>query len=264
MPFVKTEVARDSFGRDVVVSAPMGGSSKTLVSPNMCDRYSWWWDATSVVDETLTDSGDGLTFNSANAHWIDPTSIVDSHEVDSIQISVTADGSPVTSGFTIDHSAGTITFDASKAGSVVIASYAHGGTPLWEIEPASGKILRILKAEVQLSKDFVFNADILFEILLQVAPDTWVVVGQNRYKNAKDFVGRANKGYTIPAFGELTQDVVVMPFEYPAVIDLEYVYHDNQVTTETPAMKLRVRLSDEVEMGGEFGCVALYCVSEAG
>ena len=259
MPIIKDAELHDPFGRHIVTVAPMGGSAKTFVSPNMCDKTGWWWDSTDVVDEVMSDSGDGLTFNSVNTYWVDKAGIVDSHEIVGKDVVVKVDDVVVETGFSVDHVTGTVTFDADTSASVVKASYAAAGTPTWELIPAEGKVLRIIMAEVQISKNFVFNTAIYFEILVQAgAEGNWVTAGTNLYKNAKDLIGRANRGYIVPAFGELEQDVVVMPFEYPAVIDLTY-------TREgfiSPAMKIRVGLVDAVEMGGEWGTVALYCLSE--
>ena len=254
---IQSASVHDTFGHDIVAVAPLGGSMKTFVSPNMCDRTTWYPDSTDVIDEVLTDSGDGLTFDAVNDAWINKANIVDSHEITGKDVTVKVDDVEQTSGFTVNHSAGTVTFDASQSGNVVKASYSHGGSPGWEVVPSEGKILRVVMSEVQISKNFVFNADILFKVMMQTSADTWVSAGTNRYKNAKDLIARANRGYTIPAFGELTQDVVVMPFEYPAVIDLTYT----KTGLVSPALKIELGLSADIEMGGEFGCVAIYCMS---
>lgn len=44
-----------------------------VVSHNFCDPCTWYGDSVGVVDEVLTNSGDGLTFNSSKVNWIDMT-----------------------------------------------------------------------------------------------------------------------------------------------------------------------------------------------
>lgn len=56
----------------------------------------------------MVDSGDGLTFESGYPDWINDTG--------SYEIEIRVNGTPVTTGFTIDYPAGTVTFSADHTG----------------------------------------------------------------------------------------------------------------------------------------------------
>ena len=215
----------------------------SLVTPDLGDRTTWYQKSVQVSDETLTDSGDGLTFTSAHPHWINIYSLKVTYTHKQIPkrdgtfgkhadwaITIKVDGSTVTTGFTINYPAGTVTFNSSKSGSTITATYWHNDGVThpseWLLVPGTGKKLVVEHAELQFSSGMAVNDTIRFEIWAGANLATYgsfpdylfeAGYGQMRadYRDANDLINTANLGQgEIPKFGSLTKNVTVIPFNY--------------------------------------------------
>jgi len=254
----------DSFGYPQMSPVPLESSQCTLVSVDFTEKTSWWYDSADVEDEILDDSGDGLTFNGNFPFWINKDKIVDDHLLtvsdyppNGKDVIVKVNDVVQTSGFTVNHTAGTVTFDDSQSGNTVKASYSYAQSSKWEIIPAEGKILRIRLVEVQCTSDLIMNGRTYFDVMVNHPTYGWVVGASNQYKNIRDMIGRSNKGYHIPVCDGLTNEIIVFPWDYPAVIDLYYELSPYN----TPAMKLQMRTEGDCIHTGEWGVVTAYCLS---
>lgn len=226
-----------------IFTGPADSKGISLVTPDLSDRTTWYQKSVQVSNETLTDSGDGLTFNSANAHWINiySSKLTYTHKQipkrDGVfgkhadwAITIKVDNVTVTTGFTINYSAGTVTFDSSKAGSTVTATYWHNNGVThpseWILVPPTGKRFTVEHTELQFSSGAAISDTIRFEIWAGANLATYgsfpdylfeAGYGQMRadYRNANDIINAANLGQgAIPKFGSLTKDVIVIPFNY--------------------------------------------------
>ena len=233
-----------------IFTGPSATRSVSLVSHDLSDRTTWYQKSVQVVDEVLTDSGDGLTFTSINTDWIniDNARLTYTHKQilkrdgsfgkhADWRTVVKVDDVVQTTGYTQNFATGAITFGASKAGSTIKCTYWHNNgvsnPSEWLLAPPSGKKMLVQHVELQFSVDIVINNTVRFEIWAGASLGTYGTFasalweagyGQFRadYRNARDLINAANQGQgTIPAIGELTQDVVVMPFNYVQALTLD-------------------------------------------
>lgn len=225
-----------------IYTGKAGSKSVSLVTPDFSDRTTWYQKSVQVVSETLTDSGNGLTFTSAHPHWINiyHGKLTYTHK----QIpkrdgtygkhanwaaSITVNGSAA-SNFTIDYALGTVTFGSSQTGNTVVATYWHNDgiahPSEWLLTPPAGKKYLVEHMEMQASVGVVLADTLRFEIWAGSSLATYGTFpdylfeagyGQMRadYRNANDFINAANLGQgTVAKFGSLTKEVIVLPFNY--------------------------------------------------
>jgi len=216
----------------------------TLVSHCFGDKTTWFQKSLQVTDEVLTDSGDGLTFDSANLDWIDINSkrlIYARDEVPDRDGTLRAhsywgtivkiDDVVQTSGFTIDFALGKITFTSDQTGNTIKASYSHinGVTDASEfiICPMPNKNLIVEHLEVNFSKSTVWAAgNMRFQTWAGGTDisdygdfnDTlYLTYGKKSidYQDFRGMISRGNKGKgEIPTLDGMTGPAIVFPFEY--------------------------------------------------
>lgn len=236
------------------------GSSSTKVSHDWCNKSTWYQNSTEVTGETMTDSGNQLTFNSTNAYWIDLEhgKVYNEYNIaDKKQPKVYIDDVETTTGFSINYEVGSVTFDNAQTGTIK-CDYWYGSNSLFTLAPDPGKIMIIEHAELQFSKNIQINTPINFEIWVyhpdQVTyPGVKVPYQVIKYKSMKDIINAANLGQGfIPACGELTQDILVFPFNYATVKPFR----------SSIGAELRVTADDNSMLGGEWGTATFYILSE--
>ena len=77
---------------------------------------------------------------------------------------------------------------------------------------------------------------------------------RKRYKNIKDILNSANLGQgVIPAIDNFTNDILVFPFNYVTT----------QSLLSSQGAELRVSLSDDTALTGEWATATFYIMSEA-
>jgi len=275
--------------QNVVQIAGRKGSDLIAATHNFADSTTWFQASTRTTD-TLTDSGDGLTFNGHHPNWIDLTHGKYLYErnlvADAIAaggngwaVSVTVDGVPktqrapfATSGgdFTVDYAAGTITFAAAQTG-VVVAEYSYAGSSQWELVPDTGKELEIIDSELQFSLDAQLQSAIVYEIVGPVEvfaptlavssggplPDgTLIRLGGKDYDTIDQLIDDARGAYpqipAMPGPRGFTQPRIGFPFWYGTINELY----------SSQGMRLRVRLESDVPVLGERGTGTMYCLSK--
>lgn len=258
---------QNSDGATHVAIEALEGSKKYFVSHDFSDETTWWQGSTRETDDELSDSGDHLTYTSGNANWIntdiisDRADIEDQSDADHLDlddksdrsVAVEVDGSPVTSGFTINHATGSVTFDESQEGSTITATYSYAGPSNYKVKPASGKKLKLSYVEIQTSAGAVMpEGGYVFQCKYQNVG----VVKERKYRDARDIINYGTAGTVIKAFGELTQDVNILPFKYMTcdVIEPHDTYGDMWI-------EIFVQ-DDEVVTSCEIATVTFYCQSE--
>lgn len=204
-------------GVPLTAYAPRDGSEWVVGSHNFCDPCSWFGDSVRVTNETLTDSGDGLTFNSAHVNWIDMVSgrmhnddvwvqiqqMLNPGDPHGYQVVITSDGSPVTmrdpfeaSGgdFEINWDDGTVTFFSSQSGKTIVASYNYATTNTFYVRPMPGKILVIEDAEADISSDVVMSDAIAYSAW-HFNGEEYVCDMEAKYKRSGQIVTEARGCY---------------------------------------------------------------------
>lgn len=275
---------RDGGGIPRAAAEIPDGSKFNVFSVNWCDPTTWYAESTPVSDETLSDSGDGLTFNSANENWIDMTHgkmtaeddltaggdylvTVTVNDVEKTQSSPgTADGD-----YQVNFAGGDVTFNSSQSGNTVKAAYWYATTGTFTVKPLAGKKIKILYVEVQFSRDITLNDTMLFQPFGYAgvfaphlvpsplsATDLVPLAAPNKYKTARDFVNESNGCYPlIPGFGGggwrgLSNEIITLPWRYLTRTELYASY----------GMEIRVSMENNVPHGGELGTATFYCISE--
>lgn len=229
-----------------------GTKGSSIVTHDFSDRTTWYQNAVAVTDEVLSDSGNGLTWNSANANWVNidslklsmrykyvplRTSGFGSHST--YRVVVKVDDAVQSSGYTVNFVTGDIIFDSTQAGSVVKATYYHNDSVTnrseWILKPQAGKVLTLEHAEMQFSKTSIINGYFRMEIwagstLATYDAASWsdgafdAGYGQYRmdYRGFHDFINIGNLGTgTIPVLDGLTSETCIFPFNYIKSIQLK-------------------------------------------
>lgn len=177
-------------GAPVVEVRPPSGSRFLAVSHDFCDPCTWYTRSLSAT-ETLSDSGDGLTFQLASPRTVidlkhgrvtaeddvladDPSYAaivtVDSGVGPVSMAESSADsvegGSP-DGDFQIDYETGSVTFNSSQAGNQVQMTYRYSQPDVAEsscfvIKPPDGYDVTLKKVELEFCKDVVLKGDTVF------------------------------------------------------------------------------------------------------
>lgn len=247
---------KSSKGNRTIQIHPTEGTKKTFFTHNFADPCSWYQQSVLVEDETLTDSGDHTTYEMSHETIIDLqhgrvtgevniTNVSNYYpiiEVDSVEKTEDID-------YTVDYENGEITFSSALSGTeTVIATYYYENGSEFKLTPTSGKYIRIIMSECQFSKNIGINDTTSFRVFVNDQ-----LYKLDNYKNAKDYINSSNQGVgEIPAFGELTNSVLVLPWRYPASVDLK----------SSLAMDLRISLENDLAFTGELAVLALYCIIE--
>lgn len=231
------------------------GDASTIITHNFCDKCSWYQDSVHVTDGSMSTS-DNLVFTSAHEYWIDLNHgrMYGEHAINATGTYtpvIKVDGTTVTTGFTIDYPAGTVTFDTEQTGTVT-ASYYYATTSYYTLRPKSGKILSIKAAEIQFSYDISLTSPFVFEGWIDHPTYGLIPVPGTsiKYKNAKDWMGASNRGDVIPAWGELTKQSIVLPFNYARPKAL--VYSQNTM--------IKIYLENHEPLGSEYATGTFYVV----
>ena len=222
---------------------------------DFCNKTTWWTMSTRVTDEVLTTSDD-LTFSAVNTHFIDTVNGITPRQdllVATHGVVVKVDDVEVTTGFTINHVAGTITFDSSQAGSTIKLTYSYATTSEWKIKADPGKVLNINKSEIQFSMDVQIDTPLKFEVWID-HPIYGVIPAKTvQYNSMRDFVNEANLGQgKIPQVGDLPSDIVVFPFNYIS----------NQPIQSSLDAELVISCVGHTELTGSYGTATFYLMSK--
>jgi len=256
-------------------------------SPNWCDKCTWYETAVKVTEETLTDSGDGLTFTSAQAWWVDLQHGRMTDEDYLIELAGNRKWDPVVTvddvvkeeskydktdkDFLVNYEDGKVVFNSSQAGKTVKATYWYAVSGDWTFAPFAGKKLELVHVELQFSKNMVLNDTMKFQAYgyagafapqlvdnQTIFPTTLVPIGKaSWYKRAADFVNEANGIYPVtPAWGGsgfrgLSQDLLTFPWDYMTRTDLFSAY----------GMCIKVTMETNTPHTGQLGTVTFYAVS---
>jgi hypothetical protein len=258
--------AQNSHGANLIQVVPPEASRLDLITPNWCDKTTWVEQSTEVTGQTLTDSGDGLTFNSADSNWIDIEHglITDENRLDTkYKIAVYDNGVLQTADepfggtqndYSVDYSAGSVTFHNAPTGPVT-ADFWKATTSVWTMAPAAGKVIRLTAVELQFSEDVVMNDTVQFQVYVGGSPYGDPVL----YKRFTDFVNAAEGSFpAIPAMAGAARGTSspIRIFRWP------YMERGTTDLLSSLAMEIRISLLSDGVFGGEFATATFYGVTE--
>jgi len=232
-----------------IYTGPPNSKAVSIVTPDFTDRTSWYQKSVQVVGETLTDSGDGLTFNSVNPWWVNiygkltytykqipkRDGTFGAHKDWAVSVSI--NNVVQTSGYTVDYVNGKVTFSSSQSGATVKATYWHtngvSGFGEWLLAPPAGKKYIVEHVEVQISVNAVVTSPVRMEVwagsnlaTYGSFPDYLFDAGYGQfradYRGMRDLINTANLGQgVLKAVSDMQNDVVVLPFDYVQAFTLD-------------------------------------------
>lgn len=275
-----------------VVPTGREGSETIQSTVNYADKCTWWQSSVRITDETLTDSGNGLTFTSAHPFWIDLEHgrCFDEDELQKeaehlFKVVVKVNGVTQTmrepfettgGDYIVDYETGTITFSSSQTGNTVTASYNYAGDSCFVLKPLPGRTIDVDYVEIDVSVDVVMNDTIRFEVFgwVQVfAPQLWdgydppgplptnylIPIQTTRYKTIRQIkqesIGCSPKMPPLSSGNNRgnNSDWVTLPFRYGAIRRL----------WASKGMELRISLEHNRAFEGDNATATFYCISRA-
>jgi len=287
MPTKVEGINSDNYGNQKISMSPPAGSRVDVLSVDWCDKTTWWPESSRIENETLSDSGDGLTFNSVNPFWICTTRgrITGEDHLNGDYVPVVkANGveqqedEPFggdTHDFSVNYEDGSVTFHEEPA-TPIVATYSKANGSNTVIKPKENKIIRLTKVEVQFSQDIVLTDAITFQAwgyvdvfapeLLTTAdppgpypPGTLIPINNATiYKTMLDYINEAAGSYpVIPAMGGSNRGtsqpihIYRWPYADRASTDLIASY----------GMEIRCGLQNNIPFEGEHAVATFYGIS---
>lgn len=286
---------KQSDGARLVALAPRVGSEVVYTTHNFADKTTWYTESVRVTGETLS-TADNLTYTSAHTCWIDldhgklfdedgireDQAIFNPGDPHGYAVKVYVDGvlktprAPYAAGggdYTVDYSAGTVTFSSSQAGTTVTSDYSYAAGSSWIMQPIPGKTLVVEASRVMVTHDFDMDAGTLYreyrgyvEVFapsLAVSnggaiPDgTRIVLERTNYLTMAQLMAEAHSTVNkLPALGGTqrgtSQDTYGFIFRYGTRKDMP-------VST---GLQIHVGIDTDTEYSGELAIATFYCTSQ--
>jgi len=260
----------------------------TFITPNWCDKTTWYCGSTEVEDEVATDSGDHTTYSLAHQNLIDAyhgkitfEGQLKDDDGSNYRVTVKVNGTTKTErdphlgtggDYEIDYALGKVVFFQALAGNeTVTVTYHYAVKATFIVKPAAGKRLYIGSVEVQFSEDIVMNDTFVFQayglvdvfapqLMPGVPSGTKIPLGDPLvYKTMVDLLNDANSAHpSYPAIGgsnwrALKKPAYIFTWEYAVGLTcLEARY----------GMEIHIDLEHDIPCSGAFGTATLYCTSE--
>lgn len=277
-------------GKKILVVEPRTDVfNPTLITPDWCDKTTWYYESIRVTNEQLVHVQDDQVYSSANPFWIDlrdgkltqsegiwPTyrPVV---RVDNV-VQVLNSTEQQNGNYDYNAETGVVTFNQPLTpGAVVTADYSYGSSSLWKVIPLPGRKLSIRAVEIQFSKDIEITTAAIFAVhgpidvfaphLLQsnggpFPSGTKIPLRVNRYDRMYNFIDEAQHSYPdIPALGGnswrgMSQPMHIFRWPYTGAYGTPTVLDANK------GMELHVSLENNIPYAGTRAIVTLYTRSE--
>lgn len=240
----------------------------TYVTGDLTDKTSWFADSAQRTTYTLSDSGDGLTFTSGDANWIDKSKVTMRGDLGTaLDVKIYVDATLQTTGYTVDYVNGTVTFDSSQSGSTITATYKYAQTSNHLIFPASGKFYRLPKITAQFTKGASFSSGFQFKVWINNSQsgNTDYCVGTVQYVHVRDILARASQIQSCPYFGGGSSEIIQATWDFARDGDgKDFAYKLFPVgTVVNPELREFNKISieminDEVVTGSDFCSATFY------
>lgn len=238
-------------------------NSTSRVTHDYSDKRTWYYSSTALTDASCTDTGDQTTYDL-------PTGLICPYLISDRDLLGTTydwvikeDGSTVTN-YTVDYANHQITFDSARSGTITCTGKQQNGSA-YDLIPSSSKYWLVDYIEIQVSVDSTFNDTLIFELILNNISTSYndVVVGKTTFNGARDLLNKSNYGNSFPKFGELTKEVVILPWNFVT----GYKIYPSSVTVnpyKNEFNKLRCRMANNNIMSDcEVATATFYCYERA-
>jgi hypothetical protein len=238
-------------------------TSFSRATHDFTNKCTWYTNSIQITGETLT-LHTGNTYDFAHDFIIDTENGVINRQ-DLLQATygtvIYENGSPATTGYTIDHRNGSVTFDAAPTAPVT-ADYSYATDSQWSIAPDPGKMLIIEHSEVQFADDVDMVTPMIFQVLIdnpylgvpghpyEFGPAR-LPVDTVQYNSIRDIVNESNLGYQVPAMLGIGRPVIVFPFNY---VTVKPIYGSMNA-------ELTISAVGDLELPGTYGTATFYLVS---
>ncbi len=259
-------------------------SSKSFTTPDFTDRKSWFFDRTRVTDEVMSTSDDTIYSSTRtptagwNHDWL-RWDLIPNHirqtETDIVPV-VKKNDEVVSSGFTIDYTNGTVTFDsANQPTDVIKVSYSYGNSSRMDLTANAGKKLFVDYVETQFSVGCTIpsTAKFVFQSIYNgpaipaygIPENTDVILRSYEYYNAKDFLNESTQAYVVEPFMELTAKVNILPWNYLTGHTIKPAGDTTTDLSKNEFNKLRIQLvdinggPDPILSSAEIATGTVYC-----
>jgi len=260
-------------------------SSRSFSTPDYANPNTWCHDVTFVTGEVLT-TADNITYQSERVvaegwshYWIKWERIPNWVRADfpNRKPKVYVNDVVVTDGFVIDSDNGRVTFEEADEARTVTVDYCYGNSADYTLTPIPGKILLVDFVEIQFSNGAKFHEDspLVFEAIYNgpaLPPDslfpgfpgypanTDLVVNQFYYYDADDFLNESTGVESGKAFGRLTEDFMVLPWDYLTGHTLKPAGDPTTNIADREFNKLRVRsVKNKPVYNCEIATATFYC-----
>lgn len=235
------------------------GDAATIVTHNFGDKTTWY-EGSVMLEETLTPNEDEI-FEGTKEFWINLVSgkctdedkvLHDNPGLYVVQVKVDGVLVPETD-YTINYIDGSIEFIETVTG-VVTAKYWYAVTSFFTIKPRPTKTLSIKAAKIQFSENTTLQSPFYFEAWVDHPTLGLIAVPGSRiaYKSALDFISTANRATAVKAWGELNNDVTIMPYDYARAKPIKSA--DNAM--------IRIYTKDHKPVLAELATATFYILSE--
>lgn len=236
-------------------------NSITRCSHDFSDKRTWHQNATACTGKSCSHVS-GYTNYSIPSDLITMALCSDRDILSSstYDITVKKNGTTVTN-WSINPRSKEIVFDTANLSTDTITAdgYEAQGSK-YTLTPTSGKFFMIDYIEVQLSSGCVMNDTIYFDAVLNNAAtgNTDYTAGRTSYNTAKDFLNKSNHGNSFPAFGELSSDVIILPWNFTTGYKV-FPVGTKCDPTKGEFNKLTASLAnDDIVTSCEIACVTFY------
>lgn len=241
-------------------------------SSDFSDKTTWYQGSVRVTGETLTDSGDGLTFNFANTHIINmDAENLTAREGKLLKIDGTfgtrdefaltvfingqsAGGNDISS---IDYVNGSVTFASSQTGNTITANYNYADSNVFKVRPPSGYMIKINRAKVVLTDEPEISQTLFFDLFAGDPTRAAYSLGSYnpynqfafRYRALEDFFLNCDEFYGPVATGHYVKGLIQFTWNYDTVILIK----DSQFA------ELWLGIENGNELNIEYGAIMFSC-----
>ena len=263
--------------RMAVSSEKAEGDRRTFVTPNFCDKTTWYFESEKQTGMALTDSGDHTTYNdpSDTAPWIDNAhgkyfkeDFLLTAAGDLPRMIVYVNGTPQTEtdahdnvgDYTVDYASGTVTFSSALAAEDVVT------TDTWKVTtssciyaPSVGTVIKLDSVEIQLTENVAFTDTIIYQTYVYNPydlPNRIPYGDPDKYKTMWDLISESNRAYPqmhpstnpVPAWRNPTLKINTLVWDFKATIAIP----------SSVGAQIHMSLEHDVPFGGTLTTVTLY------
>lgn len=229
------------------------------VTHDFADKRTWYQGSSSSTGMSCTlDTGDTYDLPT---DLICPYLISDRDLLGGTYDFTIKDNGVTTTDYTVDYVNHQITFNSSPTGPITCDGYTAGSSD-YTLTPDSGKYWLVDYIEIQVSQGATFNDTLSFDLVLNHAGtgNADYTAGSTTFNTAKDFLNKSNYGNSFAAFGELSTNTIILPWNFVTGYKIFPVGNADVIPAQMEFNKLKASLvNDEVMTNCEVATATFYC-----